>query len=271
MLRQKNIVSYFNARYGGALEELDFLPRPANLVCTLQRRPEPYHCLVHQNGSSSANGAVMSVHEMLGSKDKDLAAHLQYDRFRRLCFLDHFFEHEITRGAFQESRYEDSGDFVAAGVAARRVDGGISFERRGRLKLGGKVCALDLKKFVLAQGDGTLQVTYRFYNPGKTLLRFVFAPEFNFSIGDRQALEGIDVSLVKQHLFSDSWRGIQILFESDNAGRLLTAPVETVSGSEGGLEKTCQQLAVLFQKGLAIGPAACQTLTLKLDVKEGPA
>ena len=271
VLRQKNIVSYFNARYGGALEELDYLPRPANLVCTLQRRPETYHSLVLREAAPPADGAEVSLHEMLGSKENNLQESLQYDPFRRLCFLDHFFEKELSRAEFHESRYEDRADFTASEYRARREGSGVCFERMGILRLGEKYRLLRLQKRVTAEGDSRLQVRYTFHNPGETPLSFVFAPEFNFSIGAPEAAEAIEVAAVKRWVFKDNWRGIEVRLDSQAPCRLIATPVETVSGSESGLERTYQQLAVLFQKALTVPAGEFETMTFGLEAGDrGP-
>ena len=152
-----------------------------------------------------------------------------------------------------------------------RRDGVLNFERRGILRLGTEDKALRVQKQVLPDGDGGVQVRYFFKNPGHVPFRFIFASEFNFSIGTPDTAQGHEEKNVTSRVFQDSWRSLRIRLDSSSPGGLLATPVETVSESEGGLERTYQQLAVLFQKELFLEPGQTLSLTLGLTVQEGQA
>ena len=92
-----------------------------------------------------------------------------------------------------------------------------------------------------------------------------FGIEFNFSIGETNAIKGLSEKNVREWIFSDSWRGIWIEIRSKEPMDLITAPVETVSESESGLEKTYQELGVLLQKSVSLRPD--QTLEEVLEIK----
>lgn len=264
VLRQKKIVSYFNPSYGAAMEELDYLPQSVNLTCTMQRQAESYH--------SPVPGAPMTIHEMLGSKVKDFKQALCYDPFRRLSFLDHFFSKPITLEAFHRSSYEEAGDFI--GSKYRRAlweansKGSLVFERRGTVSQKSQPIGLFLKKAIRPIGDSCIEVRYTLKNLGCAQANFTFGVEFNFSIGAREAEKTLEAKNVKEWVFEDTWKGLEIRLKTDRAASLLATPVETISESESGLEKTYQQLAVLFQTNWALAGGERKEQTVCLEVGE---
>ncbi len=269
-LRQKNIASFFNPGYGAALEELDFLPKNANLLCTLQRRPEPYHRFV-MPGRKGKAAAALSIHQMLGVKDKDLERKLCYDSFRKLSFLDHFFEHPIDREDFERNRYEDAGDFTEGAYETRLEESAsgpvLHFERTGFVRSRGKKLPLRLRKSVSALGAGALRMEYRFTNEGSEALSAAFGVEFNFSIGEESLASGVSEEGVFERVFHDSWRGVEVVLRSKPEVSMAAVPLETVSESEGGIEGNYQQTAVLFQRALDIVPGGSVHHTFELEVR----
>ncbi len=263
-LQEKEIVAYFDPSYGAALEELDHLPTRANLTCALQRRRETYHAMLAKKGPAALGG---SIHALLGVKEPGLEKSLQYDRWRRLSFLDHFFEAPVGPEEFAGGTFREAGDFVDARYAPPQQPGGsgtLSFARRGSVVLRGKRCPVELEKTVVPAGPGALAVRYRLRNPGSEPLRFVFGVEWNFSMGVPDSVPG--ARDVREHVFRDAWRGVNVTLSGSETFSLMAAPVETVSGSEAGLERTYQGLGVLAQSVLEIGPGgeAARTFTLTL-------
>ena len=94
---------------------------------------------------------------------------------------------------------------------------------------------------------------------------FTFGVEFNFSIGAREVEQALEAENVQEWTFEDRWRGIGIRLGADRVSTLLATPVETVSESESGLEKTVQQLAVLFQSRWTLGGGQTQEQVIFLE------
>lgn len=273
-LRQKEIVSFFNARYGAGMEELDHLPSSTNLLCTLQRRPEPYHRFVVPNLNGIKAFAPISIHQILGVKDKGLEKKLCYDGYRKLSFLDHFFEAEVSREDFQRSSYQEAGDFVdgvyKADLKGSAGDEKLCFERKGSIQLGRKKHALRVIKSVDAAGPGAVRVSYEIKNESRQELSFCFGVEFNFSIGELSLAEGTTDPVFLSRTFKDAWRGLEIRLSSDREALMHALPMETVSESEGGMEGTFQQLSVLLQKDLILAPNARAAQVFTLEVLQKP-
>ncbi|MBI4353446.1 MAG: DUF1926 domain-containing protein [Candidatus Omnitrophica bacterium] len=266
---QKDTAAFFNPRYGAALEEWDYLPLSVNLMCNLRRHREVYHETVLAKTAPPKEGRALSIHEMLGSKEENLEKHLHYDVVRRLSFLDHFFEEPVGLENFYKSLYDESGDFLEGpyqkkpGAAGRRE---LCFERKGFVSLHRKKHPLRLTKRVLPKGSAGLKVRYDLKNESRVPLDFVFGVEFNFSIGTDHPAAGLAQNGVKQWVFHDTWRGLRIRLRSKEAVDLLAVPVETVSESESGLERTYQELGVLLQRSFSLKPGQVKSNTFELEV-----
>ncbi|OGW81925.1 MAG: hypothetical protein A3C47_03550 [Omnitrophica bacterium RIFCSPHIGHO2_02_FULL_51_18] len=271
-LRQKELVSFFNPRYGASLEELDFTPKAVNLMCNLQRHKEPYHeTVLKKKPVMAGSSEPLSIHELLGSKESGLEKHLHYDLYRRLSFMDHLFDRPITLEAFSECSYKERGDFINAAYKARRIPAKdalekILFERKGVVEIGGRKLPLRLKKTVAPVRGNSLEVSYEWTNESRSAVSFVFGNEFNFSIGDDYARKSVSEKSVREWIFHDSWRGIQIRLEMQAEVWLLAAPVETVSESEMGLERTYQELGVLLQRKVKLKPGEAKEHRVTLTV-----
>ncbi len=244
-VRQPKLVSFFDPAYGAALEELDFLPKSVNLMTNLARHKEVYHETVLKKAASLAGGGhdPVSIHGILGSKEENLERHLHYDAFRRLSFMDHVLDAPLGLEAFRSSEYEDLGDFANAPFRVKSKPGAhlLLFERKGQR------FPLAVQKSVHPQGDSELKVHYRIQNPTREPLHFVWVVEFNFSIWDEMAVAGLERAGVHEWVLSDAWFGTRVRIHSRSAATMLAASVETVSGSESGLERTYQELGILWQ------------------------
>jgi hypothetical protein len=270
-IEQKEITSFFNPSYGAALEELDTLSKPVNLMCNLQRRKEPYHeVALNKLNKSLKTEKPFSIHDILGSKEANLDKFIFYDRNRRLSFIDHFFREPLTPEEFAQSSYTEIGDFV--GTPYPLVPRGkkpvkeICFERKGSLTFHDKKYPVTVRKTVSPKGPASVRVHYAITNQSARELDGVFGIEFNFSIGETFAMKGLNEKDVREWVLNDSWRGIRIELHSKEAMNLIAAPVETISESESGLEKTYQELGVLLQRSLKLRPQETQEETFELMI-----
>ncbi len=272
-IRQKEIVAFFNPRYGASLEEFDYLPKAVNLMCNIQRHRESYHEVVLKKRPSAAripSTVPLSIHEMLGAKEKDLEKHLYYDPYKRLSFMDHFFQEEIGTEEFGRASYEEVGDFIGAlyrlHPGSSKAAKALHFERKGYLMLHSQRHSLRLKKVMTPRGASALRAHYYLKNQSAKPVQFVFGVEFNFSIGDEYARKGLYEKNIKEWIFNDSWRGLRIKLNSKDPLTLIASPVETVSESESGLEKTYQELGVLIQRPFYLAAGEIKEHVLELGV-----
>lgn len=267
-LSQPELASYFNPAYGGALEELDFLPLAANLTCNLQRHREPYHdAVLKKLAAAHGDNQPLSIHALLGSKEDHLEELIHYDPYRRVSFLDHCLTEPVRLEDFRRSSYRDAGDFADGQWRSRAGRSSLSLSRDGSVKTGGRARPLSIRKDFAAEGASTLRADYTLSNPGPKPLAFTLGVEFNFSIGEEEARQGIERAAVGEWVLRDSWRNVRIRLASSSPADLVACGVETVSGSESGLERTYQQLGVLLQRPVELAAGAQTRFTLRLTVE----
>src|SRR5438552_9676996 len=128
---------YVDLADGGSIFEWDLRPHNFNLASTITRRPESYHQTLKEfeekrrvrSAAMTANpqpGAVderqgaetLSPHEAVRVKEVGLDRYLNYDAYRRNSMIDHFLGPGTTLQAFEQSRYNEEGDFVLGAYRA---------------------------------------------------------------------------------------------------------------------------------------------------------
>lgn len=271
-LSQSRLGAFFDPAYGGAMEELDYLPKSVNLMCNLQRRRESYHDIVFAPAVPGVTNEAFMIYKMLGAKLSGLDKELHYDAYRRLCFMDHFFDKSEGFDGLHNACLKEIGDFVGTAYEWRVVsDAGaevLQMQRHGRIEAGGKTTKIFLKKTLSPAVDNSLSVRYELLNEGIEACSFVLGVEFNFSIGEESLRSGRDRTMTREWIFRDSWRGIALRLQSDEEWELVVSPIETVSESESGLEKTFQGIAVLAQKHFCLESGEADGFTLTLSAGE---
>jgi len=252
---------------GGALCELDFLPKAENLTATLRRRREKYH-----EGSEVIE-----------------------DWHGRYCFLDHFLRDGTDLAAFSHSFHAEQGDFVNQPYAyrirphAERPEiSVISLSRAGHVWVGDEFLPMKVtKEFSLPPGKGNLEVAYSVVNPGRTPLELWFGVEMNFLLSGfsppdrffefegRATDLGLDQqgerTVLSKVGLCDRWAGIKIEIAVTPPCDLWFFPVKTQNRSEEGIAEVYQGTCLLFHRRITL-PAEkeeSQVSSFKFQVRAG--
>jgi alpha-amylase len=244
---------------GGAITEWTLVGPRLNLLDTLSRRPEPYHeKLTQRRPRAVTAGTPASIHDVLGVKEERLESHLVYDDHRRSGFLDYALQRmptarEVARGSWGEQRLWAAGAFRA-------------LERGG--SRGGSAAEISLLREV---EGGRIRKTIRASRTRAELecvyaLEGVEVPvaalEFTLSLRDARYLTGIEQSdAVAAFDLEEPEAGVRLRLALDPPAALVRFPVETVSESEEGLERTYQGLGLV----LLWAPAAGRSWTARLQ------
>jgi alpha-amylase len=256
---------YFAPAAGGALFELDFKPKYFNLLNTLARREEVYHDKIRHAATGSSNGhsEPASIHEIARMKESGLEKGLVYDWHRRISLLDHFLGGGTDLDKFSRVQYEEAGDFVDQPYEfmphRRGHEVSLLMSRSG--KVHGKPVRVE-KTISLYARQTIVEIKYEIANQGKEKLDLWFAPEFNFSLlagnapdryyqiddlvlDDRTLASRGVLENVQQIKLVDGWKGFSVLLALDRPSSFWRFPIETVSQSESGFERTYQSSALL--------------------------
>ncbi|MBL7084994.1 MAG: DUF1926 domain-containing protein [Candidatus Omnitrophica bacterium] len=255
---------------GGAIFELDYLPKSINLMDAMTRKPESYHEKIKTRVKKSfrlKKKRPKSIHDLLGSKEKGLENLLLYDSYRRLSLLDHFFQPNLSFKAFKHLRSVELGNFLNGPYSVTEEKEGqnvsVTLQRDGTLNCKGKEIPLTIKKNLsLNNKDAQLSVEYNLENLSGKPLDIIFAVEFNISAAGQEhpnelrcvGKSGLKIYSLKEDVeakdigelhLQDAISGTETAFYFDKKPNLWAHPLETISASESGFERNYQQTVIL--------------------------
>lgn len=272
---------YVSPNEGGSIFEWDIHSHSYNLMSTLARRPEAYHRVLTEpdpESKAGGGGIVPSIHDAITVKDESVSRFLVYDKYPKSSLIDHFLSCGTKLEDFASNSYQELGDFAACPYKAlvKKKSGGVavSLIRSATVKQNALAVPFEVQKVIrLSAGQEKLQVRYQLRNPGNSPVQGVFGSEWNFNLlgggHNEQAYYRVPgVTLDDSHL--DSWgelEGVEkIVLGNRHLGveleltvlpriKLWRFPVESVSNSEGGIEKIYQSscLLLLMPLNLAAG------------------
>ncbi|MFA4966673.1 MAG: alpha-amylase/4-alpha-glucanotransferase domain-containing protein [Candidatus Margulisiibacteriota bacterium] len=265
---------YLSPKSGGGLFELDYRPKAFNLTNVLTRRPEPYHKKILETPKENVKvgGGTKSIHDLISVKESGIEKFLKYDRRRRrISLVDHFMPVDTDLEALKDENYFELGDFAEGAYnffPHRKGDeASVNFSRTGRVD-GHSVSVNKLAS--LMAGQSILNVEYEVTNLSEKKIHALFGVEFNLTLlapdaPDRAIIiSGSDDKLKmnssgkKNEVFEvkliDEWKGFSVSLGLEKESKLFWFPIETVSQSEGGFERTYQGTCLLFGFDLELEP-----------------
>ncbi|MBI4340696.1 MAG: DUF1926 domain-containing protein [Candidatus Omnitrophica bacterium] len=229
---------------GGTVTAWHLYQPNVNVLDTLSRRPESYHRKLREPQPAAVAASARhppSIHDALGVKEEQLDEHLVYDDHRRSAFIDYAFEslpslQEAARSTWGERRLWSSGPWTQHRPAGSN--------RSLRIELRRALPAGSSWKIIQASPKEPA-VEFRYGLEG--VRAPVAALEFNVALRDERRLQGpSEQRAVRRFDILEQWSGIRLAAEVDPPATLYTFPVETVSESEGGLERTFQGLCAVL-------------------------
>jgi hypothetical protein len=279
---------YLSPAEGGSIFEWDIRRHGYNLGSTLARRPEAYHRVLTEPAPEKATGeksAIPSIHDLIRVKDKDSLRYLVYDKYLRSSLIDHFFSPDTKLEEFAAQSYSELGDFAGKpyefSVEKKGSELKILLWRSGILRINQKSLPFEVQKEIrLVGGEDTMHIGYQLKNMSGSSSKVVFGSEWNINLlgggHSEQACYRIPgITLDDYHL--DSWGGLshieQIILGNRHLGieleltampkvSLWRFPVESVSNSEGGIERIYQESCLVVLLPLDLPPGGIAKLNL---------
>lgn len=276
---------YLAPSYGGALFELDYKPKAFNLINSLARREEVYHLKIKEAAKRKAQ-ELATIHGAPSLKEEGLEKALVYDWHQRCCLLDHFLAPDTDLEGFSQVAYHESGDFTIEPYSfmPKRAGSEVSMvlTRNGMVD---KIPVRVEKEISLFSKQSLVGVEYRITNFSEEKEQFWFGVEFNFSmlaadskeryyqiggmaLEDNSMKSKGQLEKVKAIKIVDEWKGFGVLLEMDEEATLWRFPIETVSQSEAGLEKTYQSSVLFPNWKFSLGPNEVWKVKILLRVEE---
>lgn len=292
LLESRYINAYFDPDYGGSLFEFDYRPSAFSLSNTLTRRKEAYHHKIIEHTSDGAGGGAgepASIHDIVKLKEQNLADWLQYDKTLRRSFQDHFLNDDVTLERFHRQEFNELGDFVDGTYEITELKKGrgkasVTLARRGLLHSGGGHHPVTIAKTFSMDGKTSqISAEYEVTNYGAERVECTMGVEFNLTLlaGDAEdrvwILEGSEQQPVLLDSgesknvqtigMRDGWAGFEVGLTLSAPMNIWHFPVETVSQSESGFERTYQGSCILVKRKISLAPSASIMFNITLSVK----
>jgi alpha-amylase/alpha-mannosidase (GH57 family) len=268
-LRSESVTAIVAPQYGGALYELDFVPRLLNLLNTLASRQEGYHAEITKNvAEKEATEDTASIHDIKRGASEQMKQELVYDWHNRYSFLDHFLPSDCEIEHMRSRSFLELGDCINTPYQAFVESDVATLKRDATISIFGQPLPIHIVKAFRLTG-GELKVTYQIQNTSDKEIYCLFAPELNFSMlgGSDTEISYFSGKWSKQKMVSagerpsanefgiqDARKGITIRLETKKAARFWFFPSRTVSQSEKGFELNYQSSVILPVIDLKIKP-----------------
>lgn len=238
---------YVKPSAGGTIFEWDMFKINQNILDTLTRRYESYHKKLRENIhnavlASDEQQEVQTIHsDAVKVKEAGLDKYLVYDNYRRSSLVDHFFPEGIQYDDYLFSRYEELGDFVSGEYTAKVKGSKLILERSGKVK--GK--EIKIIKTIIPNTSGGYKTEYEIYNNSYESLEICFAPEQVFAFSSKTDNDTAELRGIDSWKRFDDFFNFEIEINFSKKCDMFVCPVETVSNSENGYEKTYQGTVVV--------------------------
>ncbi|MDR7518312.1 MAG: DUF1926 domain-containing protein [Armatimonadota bacterium] len=264
---------------GGSVVTWEVREAGVNLVNVVSRHAEGYHERLRRaiaNGEVALVGddEVETIHTTrVRVKEWGLERYLIADWYRRAGFLDHFLAPGGSPAAFARNEVAELGDFVNQPYDAAVEAGAVRLVRRGHVWVDGSHGPVRVEKVLsVPAGRSALDAVYRVTNLGDRPLAADFAVETNWGTSGRDATveaggtsgrvgDPWQAGGVASFVLRDRGWGLEVS-ASMPAGGLWVVPIEVVSASEAGYERTFQGASLLAVWPLRLEPGAAWEGTL---------
>ncbi len=278
-LASPSTVLWIDPDEGGGAFEWDWRAARVNLVNVMTRRKEAYHrqLLDAPPHGGATDPAVETIHTIrVRTKEPGLDHLLTYDSYRRMSFLDHLFPADSLLLGVQAGEWPEHVALITRYIpSVSQARGGVSgtFVYEDRVALRPALISLRIEKRFHLDREGLVRVTYRLANRDTVPLRAQFGVETNWAITDPTSpvvIEGVAEPAgarrgsegAQRIEFSDyGWPGPVVL--AFPRALVRCAPLETVSNSEAGLERTFQGVCCLCVWRVELDPEATWSVAME--------
>jgi alpha-amylase len=274
---------------GAGIDAWDIRPARHALAAVLRRRPEAAHARLREaerRRGQAPDGRVASIHDIVASREEGLAELLVYDRYERRSGLVHLLDPSVTPEAFIDGRFDQLGDFVDGAFDLVELDPARLVVRRvGTVRQGSASIPLAVTRTMMLGGgrlDPTLTLEIEVENLGRTPLDVRLGLEWSLTFlggghnpaasyeweGGRSSHDArgrLDrVSWIRG---GNTWIGVGMTSRPTPAADAWWAPIETISSSEAGFERSCQGSSLLFSWPLRLDPGGRTTVAVRHEIE----
>jgi len=264
---------YLSPANGGSLFEWDLRKDGINLCNVLTRRQEGYHqqlldYVSHQTPDDP--GSVKTIHDRVRVKEPGLEKRLFVDWYRRSSLLDHFLHPNTSLQDFYRCQYGEQGDFVKTGYQVDIVEDKypqIRLSRLGSVWTGDQKNMISIEKTLTPTSTEGWQIVYRIQNVHGPVCQLWYGCEMNLAFSSQDKQDPVEHVHETQWLRPDHGYGLVLGVHFDLPTDLWEFPLETVSLSEEGFERTYQGTVLLAHSRISLQPGQVWTRSWRIGVQ----
>ncbi len=123
------------------------------------------------------------------------------------------------------------------------------------------------KKITLARSGQSVQVAYRLTNPARHRFSFLFGVEWNLNLKDAHVNRIGDAEQIRRFAVTDPVVHRTVSWAFSREARLWYFPIETVSDSERGVERTYQGVNLTFLWPVELSPGGSWEVACELSLE----
>ncbi|MBN2298069.1 MAG: DUF1926 domain-containing protein, partial [Deltaproteobacteria bacterium] len=244
---------YISPYSGASVFALEFKPAAYNFSNILMRHPEIYHKDIIKSGTEHENHGMnepLSIHDIPRKVEDGYKDLLVYDLYPKYSFITHYLDAEPS---FEAILKMNSIDAVNGSLIPFELTSTVQEKDRVNLVFKGVQKEVAIDKTFLFDSHDTVIVSHDIH-PVKADSFIVL--EFNvMSVSaDRPLVDG-DVPAEDRGSFNaknvtvvDKVKGACLSLESDSPWDVCVVPIECISQSEDGFEKTFQGWSIYFSR-----------------------
>jgi alpha-amylase len=264
---------YIKPSYGGSVYELDLKQYDKNLLNVLSRKKEAYHKRLIEFESNNAKidpQQVKTIHDLVLVKEEGLSKKLYYDWHQRYSFLDHFLHPDTKFENFYKCQYGEQGNFTIEKYEIERINKKnleVILSRIGNVWVKENNYPIKItKKFVVNDEENCVSCEYKIENLSDTNIELWFLSEINMLVfcPQQNLFQEIETDVYK---FVDEAKKFEVEVKTDQKKLFWIFPIETISLSESGFERTYQGLCVAISSKFLLAKEEIYNTKIGLIIK----
>lgn len=272
VVETENFGVFIKPSYGGSIFEIDLKKYKKNLLDVLTRRKEAYHNRLvefEKNNSKLDVEKVKTIHDLVLVKEPGLSKKLYYDWYNRNSFLDHFLHPDTKFDDFYKCRFGEQGNFTIENYIIESIDKKnfvILLSRKGSVWMDSENYNVSVEKeYKIDDKNQQIKCNYVIENLSKERINLWFLTELNLMLFNIQE-NFFGEKITDKIIISEDYKGFEINIILSRKTMVWCFPIETISLSEAGFERTYQGVCIApsFKFSFKPGEKYFFDLTLKI-------
>jgi hypothetical protein len=154
--------------------------------------------------------------------------------------LDHFFNNDTKYEQLYGVGFREEGDFVLGKYDAKVISGSLELKRKGHVWYNGSHLPIEVTKTIKPLKKDGYEADYKIKNISDVSIDFTLGVEQVFAFSEITPDDMKEIKSKKVWVRKDKNLGVSIKITSSKTCDYWVVPINTVSTSENGYEKTYQ-------------------------------